>query len=303
MHRETDASGNGLRIGADSCFAGRTGRRSGRAHGCGYDDGVLPTARPTQEEIAARLRAAGCVFAEDEARLIDEAAAETPALLELLERRVAGEPLEPLLGWVEFEGLRLVVAPGVFVPRQRTRALAREAARLSRELGEPIVVDLCCGVGAIAAVVGRSSAPARLVATDVDPVAVGLARENLTPYGGEAYAGDLYDALPAELAGRVGVLAVNAPYVPSDEIADMPREAREYEPAFTLDGGPDGLALHRRIAEGARRWLAPGASVLIETSAAHAARTAAILGGEGFATRVLTDEELDATFVVGESPR
>lgn len=264
-----------------------------------------PKGRPTLDELTAQLRAAGCVFAEDEARLLDAAAADAVELIELAARRAAGEPLEPLIGWVGFDGLRLAVAPGVFVPRQRTRALAREAARLTRSGAGPgaVVVDLCCGVGAIAAVVGATSSPARLVAADVDPVAVELARENLAPYGGEAYAGDLFDALPSDLAGRVDVLAVNAPYVPSDEIGDMPREARDHEPGYTLDGGPDGLDVHRRVAVGARRWLAPGASVLIETSEAQADRTAAILRAAGFDTRTLTDADLPATVVIGRAPR
>jgi release factor glutamine methyltransferase len=287
---------------------------------------VEQPSRPSRAELTAQLRAAGCVFAEDEARLLDEATRDAAELIELVARRVAGEPLEPLIGWVEFDGLRLAVAPGVFVPRQRTRALAREAARLAalasardaaQQVGRgvahaaegtssdsvAIVVDLCCGVGAIAAVVGATAAPGRLVAADLDPVAAELARENLAPYGGEAYAGDLYDALPADLLGRVDVLAVNAPYVPSAEIADMPREAREYEPGFTLDGGPDGLEVHRRVAAGAGRWLAPGASVLIETGEAQADRTAAILRAAGFATRILTDDDLAATVVIGSATR
>jgi release factor glutamine methyltransferase len=264
-----------------------------------------PLRRPSLEELTRQLRTAGCVFAEDEARLLDEAATDAAELIALAARRVAGEPLEPLIGWVAFDGLRLAVAPGVFVPRQRTRALAREAARLARSGAGPhaVVVDLCCGAGAIAAIIGATAAPARLVAADLDPVAVELARENLAPFGGEAYAGDLFDALPADLEGRVDVLAVNAPYVPSDEIADMPREAREYEPGYTLDGGADGLHVHRRVAAGARRWLAPGASVLIETGEAQADRTAAILRAAGFTTRVLTDADLAATVVVGQAPR
>lgn len=259
--------------------------------------------RPDRATIAAKLRAAGCVFAEDEARLLDEAAEDARTLIDLVARRAAGEPLEPLLGWVEFAGLRLHVGPGVFVPRQRTAALAEQAAQLAAAKSAPIVVDLCCGVGAIAAVVGATGAARRLVAADLDPVAVELAVQNLAEYGGEAYAGDLYDALPPELEGAIDVLAVNAPYVPSAEIARMPREARDYEPRHALDGGVDGLDLHRRVAAEIRRWLAPGGHVLIESSSAQAEHTAELLGAAGLATRTVADDDLGAIVVIGEAPR
>src|SRR6185437_3948736 len=99
--------------------------------------------------IVARLRAAGCVFAEDEARLL-MSAARTPAELHaMLDQRVAGLPLEQVLGWAEFCGLRITVAPGVFVPRRRTEFLVRQAVALARP--RDVIVDLCCGAGAIGA--------------------------------------------------------------------------------------------------------------------------------------------------------
>ncbi|MRG60956.1 putative protein N(5)-glutamine methyltransferase [Agromyces sp. CFH 90414] len=255
------------------------------------------------DALVARLRAAGCVFAEEEAALLRAAAADPDALERLVARRVAGEPLEPLLGWVEFAGLRLEVGPGVFVPRRRTEALAAAAAEsaraASRRVDAPVVVDLCCGVGAIAAVVAASVPAAWVVAADLDPVAVGYAARNLAAYGGRAYAGDLYAALPVELVGSVDVLAVNAPYVPSAEIELMPREARDHEPRHTLDGGDDGLGLHRRIAADAPRWLAQGGCVLIETSERQAPSTAAVLRAAGLAVRIEGDEEVGSTYVVG----
>ena len=97
-------------------------------------------------DIVSTLRNAGCVFAEDEARLLIEAAADPAELARLVERRVAGIPLEQLLGWAEFAGLRIVVEPGVFVPRRRTELLVAEAAR--RAPPHATVVELCCGSGA-----------------------------------------------------------------------------------------------------------------------------------------------------------
>lgn len=253
--------------------------------------------------LVARLRAAGCVFAEEEAVLLEEAASDERELEQLAERRIAGEPLEQVVGWAEFAGLRLVVEPGVFVPRRRTEFLAARAvgfARLAAANGRvPVVVDLCCGAGAIGAAIAEAAGPVELVAVDIDPAAVRAARRNLEPRGARVAEGDLFEALPGDILGRVDVLAVNAPYVPSDEIAMMPPEARDHEARVALDGGHDGLDLHRRIAASAREWLAPGGRLLIETSRLQAPTTAALLAEGGLTTEVLRDEERAATIVVG----
>ncbi|QXG76398.1 putative protein N(5)-glutamine methyltransferase [Modestobacter sp. L9-4] len=246
--------------------------------------------------VVARLRAAGCVFAEDEAVLL-EAAAQTPAERDgLVARRVAGEPLEQVLGWAEFCGQRFVVEPGVFVPRRRTQLLVDAAVAV----GGPgaVVLDLCCGVGAVGAAVATALGGVELHAADVDPAAVRCARRNLAGLGA-VYEGDLFDPLPVALAGRVDLLVVNAPYVPTAAIALMPPEARDHEARAALDGGADGLVVHRRVAAGARRWLAPGGTLLIETSRRQAPGTQALVAGAGLAARVLTDDELDGTAVVG----
>lgn len=265
----------------------------------------MPT--ETEIEIVTRLRAAGCVFAEDEAALLLETGAEGGQLEAMVERRVAGEPLEQVLGWAEFAGLRIRVLPGVFVPRRRTEFLAAEAARLAKYAADapvgaahtPVVIDLCCGAGAIGAAIADVAGPLHLVAADLDPVAVQTARLNLEPIGGLVVEGDLYDALPAELRGRIDVLAVNAPYVPSEAIAMMPPEAREHEARMALDGGGDGLDVHRRVAASARSWLAPGGALLIETSERQAPVAAAFFEQGGLDARILHDDDADATVVVG----
>ncbi|MFF2271127.1 putative protein N(5)-glutamine methyltransferase [Agromyces sp. NPDC058136] len=256
--------------------------------------------------LVARLRAAGCVFAEEEAALLLAATDDPERIDTLVARRVAGEPLEALLGWAEFAGLRLDVEPGAFVPRHRTEVLAAEAARRARlataRHGRPaVVVDLCCGVGAIGAVVLDTAAPVDLVAADLDPAAVRAARRNLEPRGARVFEGDLYDALPQGLAGRIDVLAVNAPYVPSAEIAFMPPEARDHEARIALDGGADGLDVHRLVVASAARWLAPGGSLVIETSEAQSATAAALMREGGLDASVVDDDE-DATLVIGVRP-
>ncbi|WP_326690809.1 MULTISPECIES: putative protein N(5)-glutamine methyltransferase [unclassified Streptomyces] len=237
----------------------------------------LHPARVSKTELITQLRAAGCVFAEDEARLLFETARTPAELAAMTERRVAGHPLEHVLGWAEFAGLRVEVGAGVFVPRRRTEFLVARAAAAAPEGRPAVVVDLCCGSGAVgAAVLAALGGRGELYAADLDPAAVGCARRNLARVDGRVYEGDLFAALPRELRGRVDVLAANVPYVPTDELALLPSEARDFEPRAALDGGPDGLALLRRVAAEASAWLAPGGSLLTETSA-HQSEAAARL--------------------------
>ncbi|WP_435060857.1 putative protein N(5)-glutamine methyltransferase [Amycolatopsis thermoflava] len=242
--------------------------------------------------LVSRLRAAGCVFAEDEARLLLEAAS-GPELDALTARRVAGEPLEQVLGWAGFRGLRIHVEPGVFVPRRRTERLVEEAVRLAPP--RPVAVDLCCGSGALGAALAAELDLAELHAADLDPAAVRCARRNVP---GEVHEGDLYEALPAGLRGRVDLLVVNVPYVPTDAVALMPPEARLHEPQLALDGGADGLDIARRVVAGAPDWLAPGGHLLIETSERQAPALVRAATGAGLTARTVTSEELDATALV-----
>ena len=171
-------------------------------------------------------------------------------------QRAAGVPLEQVVGWAEFCGLRITVAPGVFVPRRRTEFLVRQAVALARP--GAVIVDLCCGAGAIGAALAAAVEGAEVHAADVDPAAVRCARQNLP--AGRVYQGDLYEPLPATLRGRVAILTANVPYVPTGEIGYLPPEARAHEPRAALDGGADGLDVLRRVAAGAAGWLAPGGS-------------------------------------------
>lgn len=249
-------------------------------------------------DLVARLRAAGCVFAEDEAALLATAATGA-ARDDLVRRRVAGEPLEHLLGWVAFDGLRVRVTPGVFVPRRRSEALVHAAVAVL--CPGAVVVDLCCGCGALGLAIARR-VPVELHAADVDPVATACAAINLAGTG-TVDTGDLFDALPPSLRGRVDVLVANTPYVPAAAVADMPPEARDHEPRSALDGGDDGLDPARRVAAGAPAWLAPGGTLLIETSRAQAPVLAAAFARHGLEPSTGTDDERDATWVAGRASR
>ena len=264
----------------------------------------LADATSTRSDIVARLRAAGCVFAEDEAELLVSAAPTPAALADLVNRRVSGVPLEYLLGWVKFCGLRIAVDPGVFVPRKRTEFLVREAVTLTKPaesvdpLARPpvVVVDLCCGSGAVGAALVAALDRVELFAVDIDPAAVRCARLNIV--SGQVYEGDLYEPLPGRLRGRVDLLVANAPYVPTEAVALLPPEARIHEPRVALDGGADGLSVLRRIAAGAPSWLAAGGSLLVETCEGQAREIVAFVSRRGLISRVASCDELSATVVI-----
>ena len=281
------------------------------------------------EDAVRRLRAAGCVFAEEEAGLLTDAAASAAELETMIERRAAGLPLEHILGWAEFCGLRIGVATGVFVPRRRTEFLVRQAELLlvgthdggtsdgatsgvgthdggtsdggRRTAGQSVVVDLCCGSGAVGAALAARVAGIELHASDLDPAAVLCAKGNIEPVGGHVHEGDLFDPLPPRLRGRIDVLVANAPYVPTAAIGTMPPEARTHEPRMSLDGGRDGLDIQRKVIAKAPVWLAPGGHVLIETSRGQARRTIGLMRRAGLTARLAGDPELDATVAIGSS--
>ena len=205
------------------------------------------------------------------------------------------------MGWAQLSGVRVRVVEGVFVPRRRSELLVREAILAARSVSGrlPVVVDMCCGSGAVGAAV-LAHVGADLHAADVDAVAVACARGNLEPLGGHVHKGDLFTALPDALRERVDVLVANAPYVPTSELGLLPADAREHEPWVALDGGSDGVELHRRVASDAPRWLRPGGVLLIETSERQEPLTRAAVEAAGLAGRTAIDHDLDACVVLGE---
>lgn len=256
--------------------------------------------RPIAQVVVDRLRAAGCVFAEDEARLLLEAAAIGADLETIVARRVGGEPLEYVLGWAEFCGLRIAVEAGVFVPRRRTEFLVERAAELAGP--RAVVVDLCCGTAAVGAALLTALPDIELHVADIDPTAVRCARRNVESAGGHVHEGDLFGPLPVSLRGRVDLLVVNAPYVPTDAIALMPPEARLFEAPVALDGGADGLDIQRRVAAEASQWLVPGGHLVIETSVRQAPLTVEAFERNGLVARIARSDGVDGTVVVGTTP-
>lgn len=263
---------------------------------------MMPHGTLSRAAVISTLRAAGCVFAEDEADLLIEAATSSSRLTELVDRRVAGTPLEYILGWAEFAGLRIEVDAGVFVPRKRTEYMVQIAVELAGP--DAVVLDLCCGSGAIGAAVLDALPTVDLYAADIDPVAVRCARRNIQHFRrseelDRIFEGDLFDALPKRLERRIDIIAANTPYVPTDSIAMMPPEARIHEARVALDGGGDGLDVQRRVAKEAREWLAPGGSLLVEVSEEQAPQTARIFERSGLVANIHHSSELYSTVVSG----
>jgi release factor glutamine methyltransferase len=245
------------------------------------------------------------VIAEDAARLLISTARTPADLAAMVDRRAAGLPLEHVLGWAEFCGLRIAVDPGVFIPRRRTEFLIRQAAALAGQVlarSQAVVVDLCCGSGAMGAALIATLGRVELHAVDIDAAAVRCARRNVAAAGGQVYEGDLYEPLPATLRGRVDVLVASAPYVPTEAIRLLPPEARIHEPRVALDGGADGLDVVRRVTAAAPLWLAPGGYLLVETSERQAPQTVEAVARNGLIPRVASSDELYATVVIGTRP-
>jgi release factor glutamine methyltransferase len=275
----------------------------------------MPVSPPLQPlpAIVTRLRDAGCVFAEDEAQLII-AAARTPAeATAMVDQRVSGLPLEHVIGWAEFCGLRIAVDPGVFVPRRRSEFLVHQAVAVAPRPASQdpasgvaphrtLVVDLCCGSGALGAALAAALGQVELHAADIEPACARCARRNVAAFGGQVYEGDLFDPLPAMLRGRVEILLANAPYVPTDGVGLLPPEARDHEPRVALDGGADGLDVLRRVAGQAPSWLAPGGHLFVETSEGQAPRMAEAMAHAGLVSQVVSDLECSATVVIGTRP-
>jgi release factor glutamine methyltransferase len=245
----------------------------------------------------ARLAAAGCIAAEEEATAL-AAAATGPAHLDaLVDRRTHGEPLAWLVGAVEFCGIRVIVHPGVYVPRWQSEPLARRAAALLPANG--IAVDLCTGAGAIARVLRTSSPSAVVVATDIEPAAVACAWEN----GVDALLGDLDEPLPSALLGAVDVMTAVVPYVPDDQLQFLPRDVVAFEPHIALDGGGGGLRLLFAVVARSARWLRPGGWLLLELGGDQAAVVADEMGAAGFVeVAVLQDDDGDDRAIEGRRP-
>ncbi len=216
----------------------------------------MPVTRVDHEHVRARLAAAGCVAAESEAVELRRAAPDDQTLESWIQRRARGEPLAWLTGSTRFCGHRILIDPGVYVPRWQTETLARRAAGvLPREGGR--AVDLCTGSGAVAVHLASAAPAACVIGTDRDATSVRCARRN----GVAAIVADLGEPIRS---ASVDVVTAVAPYVPTGSLDLLASDVRRFEPRLALDGGDDGLDVVRRAAASAARLLTPGGWFLVE---------------------------------------
>jgi release factor glutamine methyltransferase len=187
----------------------------------------------------------------------------------MVRRRATGEPIPFIKGYTEFRGLELIATPGVFVPRDSSEFLAEQAVRRLRKRKGAVHVDLATGGGTIALAVANEVRGVRVYGADLSEDAVKLARRNAKRLGLRATfrAGDMFAGLPKKIAGRVDVITLHPPYVPREEVKELPDEVREWEPVHTLsDQSDDGLGLVVLAAKDSGGWLRRGGWLLIEVS-------------------------------------
>jgi release factor glutamine methyltransferase len=226
----------------------------------------------------------------------------------LIARRTTGEPIPYIKGYAEFRGIELLTRPGVFVPRDSSEFLAEQAVRRLRGRKRPVHVDLATGGGTIALAVADEVPGAQVWGTDVAADAVKLARKNAGNLNLQAtfVKGDLFGALPSKLEGRVDVITLHPPYVPVDEIDDLPDEIREWEPPHTLtDRSVDGMGLIHRTVESSPVWLRREGWLLVEVSPDRARDVKKVFGGAGFrGVESTKGGDLKVTrVIVGKRPR
>jgi release factor glutamine methyltransferase len=216
----------------------------------------------------------------------------------LLDRRAAHEPVQHILGFEEFRGLRIVVTPDVLIPRPETEGLVERALELLADRPQALVADIGTGSGAIACALAASRPDLEVLAVDQSLGALTVASDNVRALGlgsrVRLLAGDLFGPL-SSLSGSLDMVVANPPYLPSGIIAGLPAEVERFEPRLALDGGPDGMRVLRRIITEAPRFLKPGAWLLMEIGEEQAGPLASLMAAEGFsrigARRDLRDVE------------
>jgi release factor glutamine methyltransferase len=189
-------------------------------------------------------------------------------LFDLIEQRQKGVPIQLLLGTAAFLDFEVEIRPRVFIPRPETAQLVE---RTLTELNEApkVILELGTGTGAIAIALARSFPQALLTATDLAPVALSLAERNAERMKVRErirfVMGNLFGFEGAlELEGKLGLLIANPPYVPTDLLAKLPPEVRNFDPPISLDGGPDGFRIVKRILDETERFLAPKGLLALE---------------------------------------
>lgn len=225
----------------------------------------------------------------------------------LVKRRTTGEPLAFIVGWVEFLDFRMKVRSGAFLPRLTSEFLAKQAIRRLHGRRRPVHVDLATGIGPVAISSARAVPKARVIGADISRKAITQARQNAAELGVRNVTftrSDLFSSLPRDLKGSIDVVTIHPPYVPRDEVSDLPVEIRGYEPLHTLtDRSNDGLGLVRRVVTDGLEWLRPEGWLLIETTPSESSIIRGLMRAAGYWDVRSTVGELKLTRVYcGRTP-
>jgi release factor glutamine methyltransferase len=204
---------------------------------------------------------------------------------EMVKKRKDGTPVAYLIGQAWFFSLDFVVSSDVLIPRPDTETLVEQAIRLVRtgcDSASPRILDLCTGSGCIGVALAKNITAAQVVAVDLSDKALAIARQNAQTHGVAdrvlLVQGDLFEPIAALIPPvRFGLVISNPPYIPSGQIARLMPEVHRHEPRLALDGGPDGMDFHRRIAAGAGEFLLPGGALMMETAFDQAANVEKIV--------------------------
>ena len=203
---------------------------------------------------------------------------------DLIERRLAGEPIQYITGEAEFYGLPFHVNRDVLIPRPETEHLVEKVMALAAEFVRPKIVDVGTGSGAIAVALAHALPFAVITATDISADALAVAKANVARNGVadrvRFFKGDLLEAVAGE---HFDIVISNPPYVPEIDHATLDVEVRDYEPAQALFAGEDGLQIYRRLIPAAFDALVPGGYLALEIGYGQRAGIEALLVREGFA--------------------
>jgi len=213
---------------------------------------------------------------------------------EMVKRRVQGEPLQHILGYISFHGLRLQVSPAVMVPRPETERVVDRALACLEDTETPRVLDVGTGSGCIALTLRHKRSDAVVSACDVSSDALAVARSNARALGLDVQfleADVLADDVPGRVPRNLDLLVSNPPYIPDDEADALPPVVREYDPDVSLFAGDDPLRFYRDLVDWTRALCAPGASVVFEIHAEYADEVEALLRRAGL-DDVTVEEDL-----------
>ena len=233
--------------------------------------------------LAAVLGTDGLTLYVEPRRSVEAEA--TARFRSLVSRRATHEPIQHIVGFEEFRGLRITVTPDVLIPRPEPEGLVERALELLADGPDALVADIGTGSGAIACALAAARPDLEVLAVDQSLGALAVASDNVRRLGLSSrvrlLAGDLLDPL-ASLSGSLDMIVANPPYLPSGVISTLPAEVERFEPHVALDGGPDGMRMLRRIISQAAGFLRPGAWLVMEIGEEQAGALASLMAAEGF---------------------